>query len=154
MMTKTAAALRAYDRLLEQDASDSVLEEQRKAVAIAFSKESPNSEERCLDLIYPGPPVAGPGRQLSFVRQMVEMSKTSDMKWNPRLVQYARVRGFKDPEKLLSSDENGMMGFRFWIEKKWDQWYKSIGVGHLSIEQRRYYQDHGAFDKWLTKEKS
>lgn len=159
MMTKTAQALAEYDQF--EASADSLskkyeekLEEHRKAVAIAFSKESPNSEERCLELIYPGPPVAGAGRELSFVRQMVEMSKTSDMKWNPRLVEYARVRGFKDPGKLLASDEKAMMGFHFWIEDKWKKWYTSIGVGHLPLEQRRLHADHAAFDKWLAKEKS
>lgn len=157
MITKTAKALKEYDRLVEQDASDEMIEEARKAVAIAFSKESPNSEDLCREVIYPGPAVPGPGKELSFVRQMVEMSKTSDMKWNPRFVHYARVHGEKDPAKIMEKDrEQGvaMMNFHFWIEKKWNEWYKSIGVGHLSLENQRYYQNQAAFDKWLAKEKS
>lgn len=159
MLTKTAKALEDYDRFEASADSmsksyDEKLEERRKAVAIAFSQESPNSVDRCLELIYPGPKIAGVGKELSFVRQMVEMSKTSDMKWNPRLVEYSRVRGFKDPAKLLASDDKAMMGFHFWIEEKWTKWYTSIGVGHLSIEQRRLHADHKAFDKWLAKEKS
>lgn len=154
MMKKTAAALKEYDRLLQQDASDARLEEQRKAVAIAFSKESPNSVERCLELIYPGPPVPGPGREINFVRRMVKMSETSDMMWNDRLVEYARVRGYKDPAKLLNDDQNAMLEFRFWIQRKWQEWYTHIGVGGLSVEKQRFYQDHEKFDKWLAREKS
>ena len=154
MLKRTAAALKVYDQLLAKDVSDTILEEQRKAVAIAFSKESPNSEERCLELIYPGPPIPGPGRGLSFVRQMVEMSKTSDMRWNDRLVQYARVRGYKDPAKLLDDDQNAMLEFRFWIQRKWQEWYTHIGVGALSIEKQRFYQDHEKFDLWLSRERS
>lgn len=154
MMMKTAAALKVYDRLLEQNASDAKLEEQRKAVAIAFSKESPNSLDRCLELIYPGPPVAGPGRELSFVRRMVEMSKTSDMMWNSRLVEYARIRGYKDPAKLLDEHEDAMLEFHFWIERKWQEWYTSIGVGGLALNKQRFYQDHEAFDQWLSRERS
>jgi hypothetical protein len=154
MMTKTAKALAAYDRLGHDSDDDKKLEELRRGVAIAFSKESPNSEDRCLELIYPGPAVPRPGSELSFVRQMVEMSKTSDMKWNPRLVQFARVRGYKDPGKLLKEDSKTMMKFHFWIEEKWQQWYTSIGVGKLPLERQRYYQDQKAFDTWLSKVKS
>lgn len=154
MMTKTARALAWYDRFAASSDNEEALEELRKDVAIAFSEESPNSRERCLELIYPGPAVPRPGCEPSFVRQMVEMSKTSDMKWNPRLVQYARVRGFKDPGELLAQDEQAMLEFRFWIPKKWQEWYRSIGVGHLKLEQQRYYQDHKAFDLWLSKVKN
>lgn len=159
MLTKTAKALADYDRFEATADSmsktyDAKIEEHRKAVAMAFSQESPNSVDRCLELIYPGPAVPPPGRELSFVRQMVEMSKTSDMKWNPRLVEYARVRGYKDPGKLLDQDEKAMMGFHFRIEDKWKKWYTSIGVGHLPLEQRRLFADQVAFDKWLAKEQS
>ena len=85
---------------------------------------------------------------------MVEMSKTSDMRWNDRLVQYARVRGYKDPAKLLDDDQKAMLEFRFWIQRKWQEWYTHIGVGALSIEKQRFYQDHEKFDLWLSRERS
>jgi len=158
MMTKTAKALEEYDRLADVSSDERKLEALRKKVAIAFSEESPNSVERCLELIYPGPRVPQVGQELSFVRRMVEMSKTSDMKWNPRYVEYARVLG-RPPEDQIEQDRKDwpggcMVGFILWLGQKWKEWYQSIGVGHLPLDQRRYYQDHKAFDLWLKHQKS
>lgn len=154
MMTKTAQALAEYDRLGDDSNNVKKLEDLRRGVAIAFSQESPNSEDRCLELIYPGPAVPKVGSELSFVRRMVEMSKTSDMKWNSRLVQFARVRGFKIDKMMEKDSGNCLREFHFWIVEKWQQWYTSIGVGKLRLEEQRLHQDHKAFDQWLAKETS
>ncbi len=169
MMTKTAKALEEYDNLelpkdivkmslKEIEKYDEKLEELRKAVAIAFAEETPNSVETCLQVIYPGPPIPQRGYELSFVRRMVEMSKTSDMKWNPRFVEYARVED-RTPEEQLEHDRKKypggcMTGFSLWIRKKWSKWYDLVQKKYPGMEQLRWLNNHEEFDKWLQKEKS
>ncbi len=84
---------------------------------------------------------------------------TETTTWNPRYLAYCRVNGETDPDKMLARDRKTwpggcMVGFSLWIEKKWQEWYTSIGKGGLPLHTQRYYQDHAAFDAWLAKQKS
>lgn len=77
--------------------------------------------------------------------------------WNPRYLQYCRVNGEADPDRMLERDRKrwpggSMCGFTLWIQAKWQEWYTSIGKGGLPLHTQRYYQDHKAFDLWLSKE--
>ena len=79
--------------------------------------------------------------------------------WNPRYLAYARAQGEPDPEKMLEKDRERwpggvMCGFSLWIQGKWQEWYTLIGVGKMTIYDQRFYQDHKAFDKWLSKEQA
>lgn len=86
--------------------------------------------------------------------------------WNPRYLEYCRVNGETDPERMLSRDrERGavMLEFSLWIQRKWKEWYAQLPpcdwstgpyacrvAGHI----RELHQDHKAFDLWLSKENS
>lgn len=79
-------------------------------------------------------------------------------KWNPRYLNYCRVNGIKDPDKMLEVDRERwpggcMVGFTIWINRKWQEWYSSIGKGGMPLHQQRYFQDHVSFDRWLAQEK-
>lgn len=74
--------------------------------------------------------------------------------WNPRYLAYCVAQGVDDPEKMLEKDRERwpggvMLGFSLWIQSMWQEWYASIGVGHLKRYDQRFYQNHAAFDRWL-----
>lgn len=79
-------------------------------------------------------------------------------RWNPRYLEYCRVNGESDPEKMLEKDRERwpggcMVGFSLWIQQKWHEWYLSIGLpAKMPLHDKRFYQDHAAFDRWLSKE--
>lgn len=67
------------------------------------------------------------------------------MSYQPRYVQFARVRGFEpgSPEAPLLHE------FISWIRRKWSAWAAHTGrkgLDGISAE------DHAAFDAWLAKE--
>lgn len=75
--------------------------------------------------------------------------------WNSRYIQYCRVNGELNPNRMLENDSERypggkMCGFILWVQNKWRQWYEFIGIGKLSVYEQRLYQDHAAFDKWLA----
>jgi hypothetical protein len=74
--------------------------------------------------------------------------------WNPHYIAYCVAQGINNPIKMLKLDRKRwpggvMCGFSLWIGSMWNEWYVSIGKGHLAIHDRRFYQDHAAFDRWL-----
>jgi hypothetical protein len=74
--------------------------------------------------------------------------------WNPRYLAYCVAQGVDDPSAILEMDRKRwpggvMCGFLLWIGTMWSEWYVSIGKSHLSYYDRRFYQDHAAFDRWL-----
>jgi hypothetical protein len=82
---------------------------------------------------------------------------------NPRYIQYCRVNGESDPDRMLERDREEwpggcMCGFSLWISRKWREWYASLGPCNgqyaclISGHMDRLHQDHAAFDKWLEKE--
>jgi hypothetical protein len=75
--------------------------------------------------------------------------------WNPRYLQYCRVNGESNPNRMLEKDYERytggkMCGFILWVQNKWSQWYEFIGIGKLSVYEQVLHQDHAAFDKWLA----
>ena len=94
--------------------------------------------------------------------------KTVAPQYTSRYLNYCRVHGEPDPEKMLEKDRETwpggcMVGFSLWIQKKWREWYKTLGpcdgrgprgvcliAGHI----QGLHQDHAAFDVWLSKETS
>ena len=69
------------------------------------------------------------------------------------------MHGERNPDKMLEKDREQwpggcMIGFSLWIQRKWQEWYASIGRGKLPLHWQRYYQDHAAFDRWLAQERT
>jgi len=74
-LPRTRDAIAAYDReWAKPTKSYAKLEELGEAVGIAFGEDTKefNNPANCRALVRPGPPIPGPGFELSFVRRMVK----------------------------------------------------------------------------------
>jgi len=75
---------------------------------------------------------------------MSDDKQVGGMNYQPRYVQFARVRGFEPG----APDAPMMYEFINWIRRKWNQWAKANNRSTYSLTE----QNHAAFDEWLAKE--